>query len=735
MCYVTETRIRGQQSAELSPSQSTDLHTTEPTHPGMGRAVENFQRMSAEKAAMTENSQIYRPAAAVFGKIAGVTLMLGIGMAFVPADAKARSPIACGTTYTIARGDTLFQIAERAFGNGKLYNKIFEANSDVLPNSASVEIGNAILIPCLDSSGQVLHEDAVALAPKREPDEAAVVQAAATGEPVLAAPISARPASDPDDAPKQPSDAKVAGMTESRTCGVIHTVVRGDTLFKIAERAYGDGWKYKTIQQENRDVLPNSASIELGDQLLIPCLDSAGQVVREDAVALAPRLEPGELAVVQAVAIEEPAEAAPIAASPAPNPDDAPDEPLGAKAAGTNPSPVCGVIHTVTRGDTLFKIANRAHGDGWKYRKVHQDNRYVLPSSDSVELGDPQPLPCLDGLGEVAREDAVAPGPAAEPGTTEGTTVAATMEPAEATPGLLKQAVQMVAMATMPMQSIAGPVNPAANLAGITVDRLETAEPAAPEPLAVIPSIRLLTSSDIAPFAGENLPRGGIITDLVSRSLDAAAPGQQSRVAFVNDWAAHLNYLLPDGAFDVSFPWYKPDCSNPERLATEMQRRCAEFDFSDPIFEVRIGFYTKAGSALAEAGTLAALSGQRLCRPNEHFTSDLDHDGLMAPNVSIETRHTAQECFARLADGEVDVVMLAKSEADEQLRQPGMIGSVAEIAGLETARTLHALVSKKNPDGQAHLERINRGLAELMASGKWFEVVAAHQGGQFALLN
>jgi hypothetical protein len=79
--------------------------------------------------------------------------------------------------------------------------------------------------------------------------------------------------------------------------------------------------------------------------------------------------------------------------------------------------------------------------------------------------------------------------------------------------------------------------------------------------------------------------------------------------------------------------------------------------------------------------------------------------------------------------------MLAKSEADEQLRQPGMIGSVAEIAGLETARTLHALVSKKNPDGQAHLERINRGLAELMASGKWFEVVAAHQGGQFALLN
>jgi ABC-type amino acid transport substrate-binding protein len=88
-----------------------------------------------------------------------------------------------------------------------------------------------------------------------------------------------------------------------------------------------------------------------------------------------------------------------------------------------------------------------------------------------------------------------------------------------------------------------------------------------------------------------------------------------------------------------------------------------------------------------------------------------------------------------LVEGQVDVVTLVKSEVDEQLRQLGIVDSVTEIDGLEFAQTLHALVAKQSPDGQAHLDLINQGLAELMASGGWFEVVAFHQGRQLALMN
>jgi polar amino acid transport system substrate-binding protein len=309
------------------------------------------------------------------------------------------------------------------------------------------------------------------------------------------------------------------------------------------------------------------------------------------------------------------------------------------------------------------------------------------------------------------------------------------MGPAQTTPGLLRRAKKLVAMVTLPMQSIAGPVYPTASLASIARDGLGATELTASEPQLVVPRIRLLTGSGFASFADENLPQGGMITDLVSRALKAVAPGQQSRVTFVNDWAAHLNYLLPDGAFDVSFPWFKPDCSKSERLNAEMQRRCAEFEFSNPIFEVRVGFYTRLGDALVEIRSLAALSGKRLCRPNGQFTFDLEQIGLVEANVSVETQYTAQQCFVRLVEGQVDVVMLVKSEMDEQLRQLGIVDSVTEIDGLESAQTLHALVAKQSPNGQAHLDLINRGIAELMASGEWFEVVASHQGRKLALMN
>jgi polar amino acid transport system substrate-binding protein len=138
---------------------------------------------------------------------------------------------------------------------------------------------------------------------------------------------------------------------------------------------------------------------------------------------------------------------------------------------------------------------------------------------------------------------------------------------------------------------------------------------------------------------------------------------------------------------------------------------------------------------LVEVGSLAALSGKRLCRPNGQFTFDLEQNGLVEPNVSVETRYTAQQCFVRLVEGQVDVVTLVKSQVDEQLRRLGIVDSVTEIDGLESAQTLHALVAKQSPDGQAHLDLINRGIAELMASGKWFEVVASHQGRKLALMN
>lgn len=50
-------------------------------------------------------------------------------------------------TYTVVSGDTLWQIAERMYGNGSQYTKIFEANRGVLEHPDRILPGQELVIP------------------------------------------------------------------------------------------------------------------------------------------------------------------------------------------------------------------------------------------------------------------------------------------------------------------------------------------------------------------------------------------------------------------------------------------------------------------------------------------------------------------------------------------------------------------------------------------------------------
>ncbi|MBP7764907.1 MAG: LysM peptidoglycan-binding domain-containing protein [Deltaproteobacteria bacterium] len=49
-----------------------------------------------------------------------------------------------------------------------------------------------------------------------------------------------------------------------------HEVKKGDTLWKISEKYYGDGSLYKKIFEANRDILKNPDMIQVGQKLHIP---------------------------------------------------------------------------------------------------------------------------------------------------------------------------------------------------------------------------------------------------------------------------------------------------------------------------------------------------------------------------------------------------------------------------------------------------------------------------------
>lgn len=52
--------------------------------------------------------------------------------------------------------------------------------------------------------------------------------------------------------------------------GKTYTVVKGDSLSKIAKREYGDAQQWPKIYEANRDVIDNPDLIEPGQDLIIP---------------------------------------------------------------------------------------------------------------------------------------------------------------------------------------------------------------------------------------------------------------------------------------------------------------------------------------------------------------------------------------------------------------------------------------------------------------------------------
>jgi nucleoid-associated protein YgaU len=51
------------------------------------------------------------------------------------------------STYVVVKGDSLSKIAQRAYGDGKKWRKIFEANKDVIKDPDLIYPGQSLRIP------------------------------------------------------------------------------------------------------------------------------------------------------------------------------------------------------------------------------------------------------------------------------------------------------------------------------------------------------------------------------------------------------------------------------------------------------------------------------------------------------------------------------------------------------------------------------------------------------------
>ncbi|RKX31053.1 MAG: hypothetical protein DRP71_14070 [Verrucomicrobia bacterium] len=49
-----------------------------------------------------------------------------------------------------------------------------------------------------------------------------------------------------------------------------HVVARGDTLYSIARRFYGNGNRWREIYNANRSVMSSETDLKIGTELVIP---------------------------------------------------------------------------------------------------------------------------------------------------------------------------------------------------------------------------------------------------------------------------------------------------------------------------------------------------------------------------------------------------------------------------------------------------------------------------------
>lgn len=370
--------------------------------------------------------------------------------------------------------------------------------------------------------------------------------------------------------------------------------------------------------------------------------------------------------------------------------------------------------YTVVQGDTLSAIAKRA-GVAGGYRAVFEMNTDILSNPNRIEIGQALKIPCADGSQPIGRTAAAATAPA--PADTAAETVA---EAPAATEAAATEAAPAQTAAAEPAPEVPAPVAPAD-----TAPAEQAAAPATEAPAEAAPEPLTFVTGTFPPWAGEDLPQMGFFTELITTALEQSGTGIEAEITFVEDWDAHLDVLLPSLAYDMTYPWALPDCDLVANLEPSNARRCTDFDASDPFISAPTGFYVMKGSPLEGVTEFPQLLGARLCRPEGHFTFDLEGQRLMPPNAQLMQPPTPAECWTALAAGDVDVVTYAVLTAEEDILAAGMQEQVTPTA-LETVQSTHVFIAKNNPRSAEAIGALNAGLAEMRRNGQWFEIVSRH---------
>jgi len=224
----------------------------------------------------------------------------------------------------------------------------------------------------------------------------------------------------------------------------------------------------------------------------------------------------------------------------------------------------------------------------------------------------------------------------------------------------------------------------------------------------------IVTGNDFKPYTDENLPGGGLSTEIVTTAFRNI--GYDTVVDFVN-WPTGYD-LTKRGKFVATLPYVPTD------------ERKKDFLFSVSLADDLTFVYWHKDRP-KDFQKLDDLKGHTVCRNEGYFTDFLD-EMIQADQIEFIQFKQTEDCWRGLTDGSIDFVVQGEFETIALLHDMDLSDDVARSEIAVDARGVHLIFPKINPDSEALRDQFDRAFRAMSESGELAQMVEQHLSDFFA---
>ncbi|HEV2673021.1 MAG TPA: transporter substrate-binding domain-containing protein [Aliidongia sp.] len=226
--------------------------------------------------------------------------------------------------------------------------------------------------------------------------------------------------------------------------------------------------------------------------------------------------------------------------------------------------------------------------------------------------------------------------------------------------------------------------------------------------------LRLVTGTDYPPYAGPELPAGGMATELAVTAFGAAGVAVEP-VEFL-PWKRGYQEVL-NGEFDLTFPYVAAPDRNQEMV------------FSAPLYDLRIWPVFRADRMRSYTGP-QSLVGLTLCQPVGYAQPEVLHRILASGALHLVQPASMQLCARQLLAGRVDLLIDSVPLFNTMVMSEWKEGPPPKLGDRPVeSNPLFALAALSNPKAPEIVAALNKGIAILFADGRYDAIVRRHMGG------